>query len=216
MQLFQSVAAENDVGGVGQRLRPFHRDVELLAHRAGAAVAADQIAGLYRFQLAGLQVPDRGGHAIVMFGEIDQLGFIAQAGQSGTLGKATQYRIEEILRAALALLRALRRAFFGGYRGKRFAPEFVAVQSGHPGAVLRIVAVIAGTLDPGHDAPAPAIFHGADADHIHFRLADHAVGLFNQNARNAAPAKVAGQRQADRSGASDKNGFSTVCHDGLQ
>src|SRR5207342_845556 len=55
------------------------------------------------------------------------------------------------------------------------------------------------------DAPAPAEFHGADADQVHLRLLDRAVGLLDQGAGHAAPAKLARERQAHRSAADDQH-----------
>src|SRR6185295_8078143 len=60
--------------------------------------------------------------------------------------------------------------------------------------------------DPVEDAPAPAELHGADADEVHLRLLDGAVGLLDQRARHAAPAKLARERQADRPAADNQNG----------
>jgi hypothetical protein len=105
--------------------------------------------------------------------------------------KPCQHRVEEILRATLALLRALQRRLFLAGARKRFAAELIAVEARHPGIVLRIVAVIARVLDPSHNAPAPAELHGTDMDHVHPRLRDAAIGLLDEDARDAAPAEVA-------------------------
>src|SRR5579883_629183 len=114
-------------------------------------------------------------------------------------GEPRQHRVEEILRASLPLLRALRRRPLLPWRWERLAAEFVAVgEARHPGIILGIVAVITGRLDPRHDAPAPAEFHRADMDHVHPRLGDAAVSLFDQHAGDAAPTEIARHRKPNR------------------
>ena len=120
--------------------------------------------------------------------------------------EALQDRIEHVLRHALALLRALRRAFLLRSPGKSLTTELIAVERRDVDAILRIIARIRRIADPVRNAPAPAEFHGAWADDVHPRLLDRAVGLLDQRAGDAAPAEVAGKGEADRSGADDQDG----------
>src|SRR5262249_1271834 len=68
------------------------------------------------------------------------------------------------------------------------------------------VARIGRGLDRADQAPTPAELHGADADQVHARLVDRAVGLLDQQAFDAAPAEIAGEREADRASADDEDG----------
>src|SRR5262249_17323857 len=109
-----------------------------------------------------------------------------------------------VLRATFALLRAHRGNHFVPWRGKLLAAELVAaMQRSYPGAVLRVVTVVSGALDPLHDAPPAAELHGADSDQVHLRLIDAAVAPFDQHAGNAAPAEVACERQPHRAPSHD-------------
>src|SRR5579862_8011726 len=116
-------------------------------------------------------------------------------------------RVEHILRAALAMLRALRRQYLVFHRGKALAPELVAVERGQVHIVLRIVVRIRAILDRSDDAPAAAELHRAHADEIHARLIDRAVPLLDDDAAAAAPAEIASESQADRPGADDQNRY---------
>src|SRR5438105_290040 len=141
---------------------------------------------------------DAGG----VFGKARELGEVAPRHVREAGRKARQHRIEKILRAAFALLWALRRRLLLTRRGERLPAEFVAVDEARdPGVVLRVIAVVAGFLHGTHDAPAPAELHGADMDDVHLRLGDTAVGLLDQRAGHAAPAEVAREREPDRAGA---------------
>src|ERR1700738_4573681 len=103
-----------------------------------------------------------------MFGEVHELGAVAPRHMREAPAKPRQHRVEEILRTAFALLRALRRRLLLAWARKRLTAELIAIgEARHPGIVLRIVAVVAGLLDPSHDAPAPAELHGADVDNVH-------------------------------------------------
>ena len=205
VQLGKVRAAEHHVGGVGQRRRAAHGDAELLAHRAGAAVGADHVVGFDGFGLAGLGVAHPRADAVRRFGERDELAVVAQRGVRRPLREAPQDRIEHVLRHALALLRAFGRAGLEAAAGKRLAAQLIAVQSGDVDVVLRIVERVGRVADPVEDAPAAAELHGADADEVHLRLLDGAVGLLDQGAGHAAPAELAGEREADRPAADDQH-----------
>src|SRR6266566_3907539 len=137
--------------------------------------------------------------AVTLFSKAHKLRAVAPRHVWKRAGEPRQHRVEEILRTALPLLRALQRRLLLPRRRERLAAEFVAVgEARHPGIVLAVVAVIAGRLDPRHDEPAPEEFHGADMDHVHPRLGDAAIGLFDQHAGDAAPAEIARHREPHR------------------
>ena len=198
-------AAQHHVGGVGQRGVAAHGDAGALAHQAGAAVGADEIVGRDVAGLAGGDVADLRDDTARGLLERRELGAVAQPHVRKGLHEAPQDRVEHVLRHALALLRALRRALLLRAPGEALAPELVAVEPGDIDAVLRIVAGIGRVAHPVRDAPAAAEFHGARADDVHPRLLDGAVGLLDQRAGNAAPAELAGEREPDRSGTDDQN-----------
>ena len=124
--------------------------------------------------------------------------------------KGAQNRIEHVLRAALAPLRAFLRRRRLADAGKALASELVAGEAGQVDIVLGVVARVGRAFDRRHDAPAPAEFHGADADQIHARLIDRAVALLDQRAGNAAPAEIAGEREADRPAADHQNRYDDI------
>jgi hypothetical protein len=151
-------------------------------------------------------VDDARAHARFVLGKIQKFGAVAPRHMRESLAQPRQHRVEEILLAAFALLRALRRRLLLARARKRLAAELVAVgKARHPGIVLRIVAVVARILDPPHNAPAPAELHGAHVDHVHARLGDEPVGLLDDNAGNAAPAEVAREGKPDRAAAHDQH-----------
>ena len=119
--------------------------------------------------------------------------------------EGAQDRVEQILRAALALLRADGRRLFIAHRGHLLAPKLVAAETGEIDIVLRIIARVGRILDGRDKAPTPAELHGANADQVHPRLIDRAVGLLHQQALDAAPAEVAGERQSNRTATDDQN-----------
>ena len=130
VQLGEVLAAEQDVGGVGQRRIAAHADAERLAHRARAAVGADHVVGVDRFLGSGRAcralracTPSR------RLGEADQFAVVAQRHLRRAFGEAAQDRIEHVLRHALALLRAFRRTGLEAAAGKRLARQLVAVQA---------------------------------------------------------------------------------------
>ena len=110
VQRFEAGAAEDHVGGVGQHRLAGQRDAEPLADQAAGAVAGDHVVGLDG--LASRRSRGRStrrGHAVVVLDEVHELGVIALRHVRERAREPRQHRIEEILRAALALLRALRR-----------------------------------------------------------------------------------------------------------
>ena len=89
------------------------------------------------------------------------------------------------------------------------ARQFVAGKAGDKDHVERM---IVGKRTMAHgigDAPAPAEFHGAGIDLVHFRRGDRAVALLDEFAANSAPAKLGPKRQSDRSTADDQHGHIT-------
>ena len=177
---------------------------ERLAHQAARAVAADDVARLDLLARAGFGILDDGRHQIGILLERDEPRAIAQGYALLRRRECAQDRIEHILRAALAPLRA----FLGRRRladpREALAGEFMAGKARQIDIVLRVVARIGRALDRRHQAPAPAKFHGADADEVHARLVDRAVGLLDQGATDAAPAEIAGKREPDRAAADDQ------------
>jgi hypothetical protein len=84
------------------------------------------------------------------------------------------------------------------------AAELIAAEARHEYGVAGVVARERAVVHPVGDAPAPAELHGADIHLVHFRRDDGAVALLDQQARHAAPAKLAGERKADRTATDDQ------------
>ena len=207
VQRLEIGAAEDHVGGVGKRRVAVHADAGLAAHRAAGAVASHEIARADAELPVGPQVVDLRGHAVGVLHEAGEPVAVVERDGAERPGEAAQHRIEHVLRAALAPLRALRRRAGVVHAGQFIAPDLPAFgeAAGDVDIVLRIVARIGTGLDVGDDAPATAEFHGADADQVLARLVDRAVGLLDHRARHAAPAEIAGERQPDRAGADDQH-----------
>ena len=174
-------AAEDNVRGVGQDRIARHADAERLAHQAARAVAADDVSRPDLLARAGFGVLDDGRHQIGILRERDEPRAIAQRHALLRRREGAQDRIEHVLRAALAPLRA----FLGRRRladpREALAGQFIAGEARQIDVVLRVIARIGRAFDRGHQAPAPAEFHGADADEVHPRLIDRAVGLLDQD-----------------------------------
>src|SRR5439155_23976205 len=113
---------------------------------------------------------------------------------------------EHVLRDALALLRALRRAGLEGASREALAPELVAGERGQPDVILRIVARIGRVAHVLGNAPAPAELHRAHADEVHLGMLDAAIGLLDDGAGVTAPAEIARKRKPDRARADDEDG----------
>ncbi|MCY1519608.1 hypothetical protein D9M68_543620 [compost metagenome] len=132
-----------------------------------------------------------------MFDERHQFGVVRKRDAGKLPGETSQHRVEEVLRTTFALLRALRWVFLL-FRGREhFTTKLMTVQRGDPSAVLRIVPVVTGTLDPIHDSPAATEFHGADTHHVHLRLLYLAIGPLQQHALDPTESEVARQSQAN-------------------
>ena len=212
VQRQQVRATEDHVGGVGQHRIALHRNAERLAHQAARAVAADDVARQNFLARASLGILDHGRDQIGILRERDEPRAVAQRDVFLRSREGAQNRIEHVLRAALAALRALLRRRRLADAGKALAAELVTGEAGQIDIVLRVVARIGRAFDRRHQPPAPAEFHGADADQIHARLIDRAVALLGQRAGNAAPAEIAGKRQPHRPAADHQNGYDVIAH----
>src|SRR5262249_9446842 len=137
--------------------------------------------------------------------EPDQLGVVEQRHARERGRKPLDDRIEHVLRDTLALLRALRRARLEGTTREALAPELIAGERGEPDVILRIVARVRRVAHVIRDAPASAELHGAHPDEIHLGVIDAAVGLFDDGAGVATPAKIAGKRKPDWTGTDDED-----------
>ena len=131
---------------------------------------------------------------------------VAQAHMREAAREAQQHWVEHILGTALAMLRALRRRLVLAHAGKAIASELPSRHRRDIDIVLPVVARIGRRLDPIDDAPAAAELHRAHADEVHLRLIDRAVALLDQEAGDAAPAELAGEREPDGAGADDEHG----------
>ncbi len=214
VQGFEAAAAKDDVGGEGERRVSGHRRAERRAHRARCAVATDEE---LRFQLRAASaagVEDLGDHAVGRSTQTLEACVVTQPHRLVRSREAAQDRVEHVLRAPLALLRALRRRHGRVHVGDRVAADLPAFGQAacDIDVVLRIVAVVGRGFDIADDPPAAAELHGARADQILPRLVDGAVGLLDQQAGPAAPAEIAGEREADRAAADDQNGAVAPVH----
>src|SRR6185437_7119595 len=199
-------AAENDVGRIGQNAAAAHADAENVAHAARPAVAADEIARADGLALTALHRFELGADAVRILGKAEKLGAIPYLHMlRHRAAPLQQDGIEHVLRATLAVLRALRRGHLVLHRREAFAPQLVAVERGEIHVVLRIIARIGRMLDRIDQPPAAAELHRPEADEIHARLIDRSVALLDDEAAPAAPTQIARQRQPYRAGADDQN-----------
>ena len=104
--LEQVVAAKQRLAQREQRLAA-QLDAETGAHRAVAAVAADEIVGAQQALLA-VGGPDAGGHALVVLVEVEELLPEAHRDAGRALGDAAQQRLERVLRDQLVGLQRQR------------------------------------------------------------------------------------------------------------
>src|SRR6188768_153955 len=169
-------------------------DPELFPDRAGRAVAAHEIGGLDPFAAAAFEVDDRGGDAVAGVLEGFKPAAITQVDSRRRQCKVPQDRIEPHLRAGLQPhgTPGLRLEARHGRAGN--AAELIAAEARHEYGVSGVIARERAVVHPVGDAPAPAELHGADIHFVHFRRDDSAVALLDQQARYAAPAKLAGER----------------------
>ena len=87
-------------------------------------------------------------------------------------------------------------------------PELITREAGHEGHVERIVRRKRTGVDVIGDAPPPAELHRPDIHLVHLGRDDAAVALLDELAGDAAPAKLGGERKADRPAADDQYGNS--------
>ena len=197
---------EDRIRRVGQDGIARHGDAELFAHGTAGTFAADHLLSFDLARAAARVVADGGADAVTLVDEIDQLGIQVLGDMGEPRYPARQHRIEEVLRAALALLRALRRTHFDGAGFARLTSEFIAaVEGGHPGKGLRMVAVVAGAFHLADDAPTPTELHRAYLHEIHLRLDDDAIGALDDGRGHTAPGEVAGEREAHGTCADDED-----------
>ena len=170
-------------------------------------LAPPSVPTTYCAEMVSVLPPDRhgGDHAVRVFLKRNEFRLVTQRHVRERPREPRQDRVEHVLRHALALLRALRRAGLEAAAGKRLAAKLIAVERGEIDVVLRIVGRVGRVPHPVDDAPAAAEFHRPHADEVHLRLLDRAVGLLDQCAGHAAPAEVAGERQTDRPAADDQH-----------
>ena len=161
-------AAEDHVGGVGQRRVAAHGDAEALAHQAGAAVGADQIAGRDR-----PGAPVRVSRTVATTASAVSSNAISSGRCAGTCGNVRRTAAGSDRTCPAARVRAsagFPAGIFECASGEWLAPELVAGERCDADVVLRIVARIGRIAHPVRDTPAAAEFHGAQADEVH--LAD--------------------------------------------
>src|SRR4051812_40647772 len=121
----------------------------------------------------------------------------------------SQYRIEERLGYPNASFRAVRRARAGiGGGGMLEARYLMAVHTRDEDVVARVIAweprAIAHLVG---DAPAAQMLARAGIDQIRGGKVDAAVALLDEEAANAAPAELGGEREAGRPAAGDHDGI---------
>jgi hypothetical protein len=104
---------------------------------------------------------------------------VLKVDQPGFMSESCEHRVEEVLRATFPFLRALRWALLAARRRENLSAELVAGERCDPSAILRIVTVVAGILNPVDDSPPTAELHRADTDHVHTRLVDHSIAFID-------------------------------------
>ena len=201
------VGAEDHLHQLADAPLAFQLDAGLLAHRAGAAVAADEIAAAQLLARAGSGAGLH-RHALVVLDEILQPAAVAHGDVGRRLRHLLQERLQLVLRHQLIrlqqagavrtlgdLLAALRHRGIFQHRDRRIA------EPGGQEHVHRVVGRITQRPHPIGDADAAIELHGARVRAVHLRIGQRGRAALDQQAAHAAPAKVDGQRQADRPGA---------------
>ena len=181
------------------------RDPEPFAHRAGKAVAADQIARAQGLGRPAALIPERRSHAVGVLGEVLERHLVAQRDLRMRARAILQDRVEPGLRARPAALRAERRVGRDAERRRAHPSDLVAGKVGDEGAVERPVEREAPVAHLLGDAELAAELHGADAHFEHLRRAEPVLVALDQHRRDAAPAEIGGKRQTDRATADDQH-----------
>jgi hypothetical protein len=206
----QLVAAVQRLAELQDVALALQRDAELLANLAGAAVAAGEI---LRSDDGGLAaVVELCRYAVRILRERDELAAIAHR----HVGIGVRHRLEQGLhrvlrdelirlerqRAVVAcrdLLLRLRDRGIGQMEQRRLG------QRGDDEHIHRHVRRQAGGAEPLGQPHAAEDFHGARVAALHLGQPLRRVLALDQQAADAAPAEVDGERQPHRPGADDKN-----------
>ncbi len=186
-------------------------DPELLAHRARAAVAADQIVGAQRFSLSARSLHLHRDASLVLI-ERQELVSVAQRDTWQRLDLLFEQRFERVLRNQLIGLERLRAVIMRLDRRPRLVDRGVmlAQQRGFIHRqdnkdIHRDVRAQARGADLVRNSKAAEDLHGAGVAALHLGQELRRFLLLDQNAANAAPAEIVRQSEADRTGADDEN-----------
>ena len=204
------VRLEDHLHQVADAALALELDAELLAHPAGAAVAAHQIAGRAASR-AAVKGARRHRHALGVLHEVHQLAAVADGDVGRRLRHLLQERLELVLRHQLigfeqeAAVRALGDLLAAlGHRGVFQHRDRRIAEPGGQKYVHRVLGRIAQRPHPIGDADAAVELHGARVRAVHLRIG-RVVGLRSISGAHAAPAEIDGECQADRTGANNDN-----------
>ena len=183
---------------------------ELLAHHAGAAIAADQIGRADRRSHAG-KILYRRGHGTRVLRERQQFVAVAYCYARQRLRHRFQQWLQRVLRDQLIGLERQRAVMRRGDLRLQFGDRRIfLVQQWRVDHVLqhnenihRHISGQSGSADLIRQPHAPIDFHAARVAALHFRQELRRFLLLDQRAANAAHAEIDRERKPGRSGAGD-------------
>ena len=195
-------------------------DAEFLAHRAGAAVAADEIGGA-EARCAAVPIPHCRGDAFPVLFKGQELAAVAHGHARQRLGDGFQERLERVLRDELIRLERQRAVVAMVDLGPRLrhrrirqVQERRLVHGEHDEDVHGDAAVEPGRADLLGKAHAPIDLHGAGVAALHLGQELGRLLLLDEGAADALEAERDGERQPDRPCPDDQNlrvGHSFTC-----
>src|SRR5262245_34982566 len=204
--------AEIEVEALGNGAAAFEPDAELLADRAGRAVAADEIARTHRACSPGYLIGQPRLDTIIVLRErVEARVVVRPHGRKG-LHARDEDRVEIDLRAGAGRFRRIVARVARCERRLLHAQELAPAQRVEIDEIARIAfRPDRGTHRLG-DTPAAAELHVAGGDHALLRLGDRAVALLDQHAVDPAQPELAGKPQSDRPAAGDDHRCGAVAH----
>ena len=207
--LVQGIRTEDDLNELADAAAAFEPDAELLADSAGPAVAACEVAAAQR-PLVAVDGAGVNRHAALVLVEVDQFAAVAHGDIGRPLGHFLQQRLELVLRDQLIrleqpgavgqlgdLLATLRHGRVFQDRDRRIA------EAGGQKHIHRVVGWIAQCAHPIDDADAAIELHRACIRAVHLRPRQGGRVTLHEQAPDAAPAEIDGERQPDRTGTRD-------------
>src|SRR6185312_7693378 len=179
-------------------------DAQQVAHRAGEAVAADEIGAAQRLALIGAHVAQDRGDALAILNEAFELRAMAKYDLREAPRVILENRVEPSLGTGHRPLGAESRGNLFRKRGRLHPPELIALHIGDEGAVEAMLERKAPIAHRVGDAELAAKLHGSDAHLEHLRRADLVFVLLDEQRAHAASAQIAREREPNRAASGDQ------------